>query len=255
MLRTRTGGRVPVFFLASPGATETILFSHGNASDCGAMYMLYMLLATSLGVNVVAYDYTGYGASRPYRKRPTEHQTYIDIMAVYSWCIERKIVDNPARQLIVYGQSVGSGPSTWLAMKKPVAGLVLHSPILSGLRVITTSRFLACFDIFPNISRIGHVNCPVFVIHGEEDMEVPFNHGLELQQAVIPKYQYSPWWVPLRGHNDVLYNNEVEFINRMKHFLEYLRRGSHLASLKDVRDVEEKRTLLSTSSQPVVPIA
>lgn len=212
LLRTRSGGRVPVFYIATPGATETILFSHGNASDCGAMYQIYLLMAHTLRVNVVAYDYTGYGASKAFNRRPTEHQTYIDILAVYQWCIERRIVENPERQLILYGQSVGSGPSTYLAIRKPVAGLVLHSPILSGLRVLTASRALACFDIFPNINRIVNVSCPVFVMHGEEDMEVPLHHGLELHEAVPSKFQYQPWWVPLRGHNDVLYNNEEEFI-------------------------------------------
>lgn len=46
-------------------------------------------------------------------------------------------------------------------------GLVLHAPIMSGLRVLTDSRLLCCFDIFPNIDRIKGINVPLFVIHGE----------------------------------------------------------------------------------------
>jgi hypothetical protein len=38
---------------------------------------------------------------------------------------------------------------------------------MSGLRVITPSRLLACFDIFPNINRIKKVKCPVYIIHGK----------------------------------------------------------------------------------------
>ena len=37
---------------------------------------------------------------------------------------------------------------------------------MSGIRVLTASRLLSCWDIFPNIDRIRHVKCPVFVIHG-----------------------------------------------------------------------------------------
>ena len=56
----------------------------------------------------------------------------------------------------------------------------LCSPILSGIRVLTASRMLACFDIYPNINRIKKVKAPVFVIHGDHDEEVGFHHGYDL---------------------------------------------------------------------------
>jgi fermentation-respiration switch protein FrsA (DUF1100 family) len=183
LIKTKTGGNVPIFYLKSPGATETIIYSHGNASDCGAMFLIYVMMASVLHVNIVAYDYTGYGASKLFNVKPTEQQTYFDIDIVYQWCIDNKIVENPSRQLILYGQSLGSGPSCYLAVQKPIAGLILHSPILSGLRVITSSRTLACFDIFPNLNRISHVKAPVFIIHGQDDKEVAFHHGFELYSA------------------------------------------------------------------------
>ena len=84
-----------------------------------------------------------------------------------------------------------------------IAGLILHSPITSGLRVLTDNRLFACFDIFPNINRINKVICPVFIIHGvvstthccgeiifivyvfiyfvQRDMEVDVSHGKQLQ--------------------------------------------------------------------------
>lgn len=43
---------------------------------------------------------------------------------------------DPATQLVVYGQSVGSAPSLWLATRTKVAAVVLHTPLLSGLRVL-----------------------------------------------------------------------------------------------------------------------
>ena len=106
-----------------------------------------------------------------------------------------------------------------------MAGLCLHSPIMSGLRVITSSRLLACFDIFPNIKQIEKVRCPVFILHGQTDTEVHFNHGLLLQAAVQKEYQCEPWWVPNRQHNDVLMGNEEEFFKRMKKFLQAVEVG------------------------------
>jgi hypothetical protein len=42
--------------------------------------------------------------------------------------------------VILYGQSVGSGPTCYLASKRVCAGVVLHSPIMSGMRVLTVRR-------------------------------------------------------------------------------------------------------------------
>lgn len=51
--------------------------------------------------------------------------------------------------VILYGQSVGSGPTLHLASKLPrLRGVVLHSAILSGLRVLCHVKFTFCCDIY-----------------------------------------------------------------------------------------------------------
>ena len=45
---------------ASP-STPTILYSHANAEDLGNIYPWCKFLSKMLGVNIFAYDYTGYG--------------------------------------------------------------------------------------------------------------------------------------------------------------------------------------------------
>jgi fermentation-respiration switch protein FrsA (DUF1100 family) len=228
IVETNKHTKVPLICLKYPGAKYTLIYSHGNATDIGAMYSMFVIVATSLKINVVGYDYTGYGSSMQEGIRPTEKQTYIDIKRVYQWCLDTKLVTDPGKQVVLYGQSVGSGPSCYLASKwkkYPVAGMCLHSPLTSGLRVITPSRMLACFDIFPNIKRIRKVACPVFIIHGQEDKEVHFDHGMQLQEAVPPRWRCVPWWVPDRQHNDVLQGNEKEFFRRMGTFLEAVMEG------------------------------
>ena len=227
LLHTKNKTRVPVMCFRTPGAKLTVIVSHGNATDCGAMYVFYSMIAEACKVNVVGYDYTGYGASLKYGTRTTERQTYQDIETVYDWCCSAKscvdgsgtpLVTDPKRQIVMYGQSLGSGTSCFIASRRPVAGLILHSPILSGIRVLTPSRALWCFDIFPNIDFIKKVRCKTFVIHGEEDSEVRVFHGKQLYEAVPPEFQTEPWWVPERGHNDLLQNNEKEFFARLKRF-------------------------------------
>lgn len=82
-------------------------------------------------------------------------------------------------------------------------------------------RLLACLDIYPNIDRIKHVNCPVFVLHGKLDQEVDVSHGRDLYKATPPEFQRDPWWVPDRGHNDITDGSGklAEYIRRLRNFL------------------------------------
>ncbi|GAY57482.1 hypothetical protein CUMW_179780 [Citrus unshiu] len=119
-------------------------------------------LKVNLRVNLMGYDYSGYGASAG---KPSESNTYADIEAVYQ-CLQTEYGVSQ-EDLILYGQSVGSGPTLHLASKLPrLRGVVLHSGILSGLRVLCHVKFTFCCDIYKNINKIKKVKCPVLVIHG-----------------------------------------------------------------------------------------
>lgn len=51
--------------------------------------------------------------------------------------------------IILYGQSVGSGPALELATRLPnLRAVILHSPILSGLRVMYPVKRTFWFDIY-----------------------------------------------------------------------------------------------------------
>lgn len=141
-IRTKTGAYVAAVVYKVPTEvqtenTKTIIYSHGNATDVGAMFPLQAILSHSLECNVVSYDYSGYGESGGI---PMESNTYKDIQAVFQYTKE-KICGGDASKIILYGQSVGSGPCCFLGCKESgMGGIVLHSPFMSGMRVLTPSR-------------------------------------------------------------------------------------------------------------------
>ncbi|KAE8709316.1 hypothetical protein F3Y22_tig00110332pilonHSYRG01301 [Hibiscus syriacus] len=158
---TKRGNEVVAVYMKNPGAALTVLYSHGNAADLGQMYDLFSELSLHLRVNLLGYDYSGYGQSSG---KPTEQNTYADIEAVYRCLGEKYGVKE--EDVILYGQSVGSGPTLDLATRLPkLRAVVLHSPILSGLRVMYPVKRTYWFDIYKNIDKIPLVNCPVLVIH------------------------------------------------------------------------------------------
>ena len=79
--------------------------------------------------------------------QPSEQNTYADIEAVYRCLVER--YGAKEEDVILYGQSVGSGPTLDLATRLPnLRAIVLHSPILSGVRVMYPVKRTFWFDIY-----------------------------------------------------------------------------------------------------------
>lgn len=198
LLRTKRKQSIPMFHFICPGATTTILWSHANAMDCGEMYFFFVELAARLQVNLVAYDYSGYGAASG---EPTESNAYADALAVYNF-LEASGID-AERQVVLYGQSIGSAPTLYLATRRRVAATVLHTPILSGLRFLVPPStgfcsvggccspvcMYALCDPFPNIKRIRRVSAPVLIIHGTADRTVDCSASLILYERLPPKYR------------------------------------------------------------------
>jgi hypothetical protein len=208
-LTTENGTNISAFYLPNPKATYTLLYSHGNGEDLGDMRPILEQLR-SIGFAVFAYDYQGYGTSQG---TPSEQNAYRDIDAAYQYLTTQ--LKLPPDRIIVFGRSVGGGPSVDLASRQPVAGLVLESTFTSVFRVITHIP-LYPFDKFANIQKIQTVHCPVLVIHGSNDQTIPLQEGQALfQQANQPKQLLV---VEGADHNDVMSVGGERYIQALRSF-------------------------------------
>lgn len=217
-ISTRRGNQIVAMYVRNPMAASTLLYSHGNAADLGQMYELFIELSIHLRVNLMGYDYSGYGRSTG---KPTEHHTYADIEAVYKHLQEN--YDVKEEDVILYGQSVGSGPTLDLAARLPkLRAIVLHSGILSGLRVMYPTKHTYWFDIYKNIDKIPLVSCPVLVIHGTSDEVVDCSHGKQLWD--LCKEKYEPLWVKGGRHCDL--ELFPEYLRHLKKFIATVEKSS-----------------------------
>ncbi|XP_010999409.1 PREDICTED: alpha/beta hydrolase domain-containing protein 17C-like [Populus euphratica] len=234
-LETKRGNHVVAVYFKNPAASLTVLYSHGNAADLGQMYDLFCELSLHLRVNLMGYDYSGYGQSTG---KPTEQNTYVDIEAAYR-CLEEKY-GVKEEDVILYGQSVGSGPTLDLATRLPkLRAVVLHSPIASGLRVIYPVKRTYWFDIYKNIDKIPFISCPVLVIHGTADDVVDWSHGKQLWECC--KEKYEPLWVKGGNHCDLeLY---PQYIKHLKKFISAIEKSSRLRNVSGsiVEQTEDPR--------------
>jgi fermentation-respiration switch protein FrsA (DUF1100 family) len=212
-LTTSDRTEITALYLPNPQANYTILYSHGNAEDLGDSRSTLEALR-QMGFAVFSYDYRGYGTSPG---QASEQTTYQDINAAYQYLTTTlRIAPN---RIIVYGRSVGSGPSVDLASREPIAGLILENAFTSTFRVITRVAIFP-FDRFDNLSKMGKVNCPVLLIHGRDDRIIPLHHGQTLfSYAKQPKHLVI---VEGAGHNDVMAIARSQYVQALQNFTQQL---------------------------------
>jgi pimeloyl-ACP methyl ester carboxylesterase len=203
-LESACGHRTLIKYIAMPGATRVLLFSHGNGEDVAQLWRLPQLVecARVWNCSLMLYEYCGYGELT--ESEPCESCCLHNIECVYEWL---RTLWRP-EQIILWGFSLGSGPSCWLAAQhQEVSALLLQSPFLSvrtmAQEMVGRWAHLLTHLInygFPNDKHIQKVRCPVFLIHGLNDSSIPCDQGKEL--AALGSKVHT--WFPDCDHNDML---------------------------------------------------
>jgi len=154
---------------------------------------------------------------------PSEDYCFADISAAYSYLTS--VLQIPPSSIILYGRSLGSGPSCFLAARtaeegNAVGGLILHAPFLSVYRIVLESGCTLPGDRFPNVDFAPSIRSPVLLIHGTKDSIVPFNHSERLFETVIEPYRADPVFIKGMGHNNVHASVRPLFIDRLRKYLD-----------------------------------
>ena len=171
---------IPCLYLSNPkGSSKTILFFHGNAEDIGLAYELLNHLRVTLQVHIIAVEYPGYGI---YQGDCNEGRLYEDAYNIFSYLVTTGVEPS---DIIPFGRSIGSGPASYLASEIRPAALLLMSAYTSIKAAVKdiAGAFAQYFikDRFRNIDHISKVTCPVFLLHGQKDNMIPFEHSQDLR--------------------------------------------------------------------------
>jgi len=123
----------------------------------------------TVGYNVFAFDYRGFGDSAG---SPTEPGLYDDAAAAYRYLIRTERV--PAERVVLAGHSLGSAVAVDLATRVPAAGLLLFAPIDSVPAVASRvypwapARLLSSYQ-FDSFAKASTIDLPVLMFHGWQD--------------------------------------------------------------------------------------
>lgn len=190
-LTTADAVRLHGWWVPAPNARLTLLHFHGNAGNISHRLQLLQLFH-ELGLNVLLFDYRGYGRSDG---RPTEAGLQQDAAAAWSYLTQHRGL--APEDIVLHGQSMGGPFAAWLAGRARPAALVLESTFTSvpdmaaQLYGWLPARWLARLRL-DTLSALAEVRCPVLVIHSRADEIIPYAHGERLYAAARePKRQLA----------------------------------------------------------------
>jgi len=196
---------VPCLWLPAPRAAGVILFCHANAEDLGMSFAFVRHMRDQFKMNVMAVEYPGYGLLS--HLHSCEASVKETVLTAFRFILDELKV--AYEQIILFGRSMGSGPTVFLASRFPVGGLILVGAFASVREVIKHlfgGLVAAAFvERFPNIQLIGNVSCPTLFIHGEKDNMAPPSQSVALfKQCRARKLLITP---PSMEHNTNLFTD------------------------------------------------
>jgi pimeloyl-ACP methyl ester carboxylesterase len=165
----------------------TLLFLHGARRNLSGSYGRIELMR-SLGFNVLAIDYRGFGRSS--RLLPSEQSAVEDTRMAFAELLRRE--PDPSRRF-VYGYSLGGALAIDLAAHTDgIAGLIVEATFTSIPDLVRASRWswvpllnAAVTQEFNSISKITRVNEPLLLIHGTADSVIPHEMSDRLYAAAV----------------------------------------------------------------------
>ena len=193
--------RLAIWWLPpSSPAAPTLLYLHGTFRNLYRNHPKIEALRDA-GFGVLAVDYRGWGDSTPIV--PSEKTIVADAEAAWAELVRRQ--PEPGRR-VIFGHSLGGGVAIDLASRR-------HRDVDYGA-VIVESTFPSLADLagsaagplgpiavwlsgerFDSLAKIGKIDAPILMLHGDRDSTVPVALGRKLRDAAPAGVR----WVEIAG--------------------------------------------------------
>jgi hypothetical protein len=214
-LTTSDGERIAGWYVAPAAGQPVVLFLHGQGGRLAVQTSRWRRIREA-GLGVLAISYRGYPGSTG---SPSEEGLVRDARAAYDFLRQR----HPARDIVVHGQSLGSGVAVPLASTVEVGAVILEAPFTAAVDVAAERMWwlpvrLLMLDQFRSRDLILSIEAPILIAHGDRDIIIPFAHSEKLfALAREPKQLVR---MPGSDHNtlvrDGLYDHVVPFLARIR---------------------------------------
>jgi fermentation-respiration switch protein FrsA (DUF1100 family) len=177
-LKTIDGETLVAWHIAPAAGKPLILYFHGNGGGLELRNERFRA-PTRTGYGLLAVEYRGYGGSSG---SPSEEGLHRDAEASYEAALA---LGSVPKNIVVMGESLGSGVAVPLAARHEVGAVVLDSPFSSIVDVAAVHFWmfpvrLLMRDRFHSDRAIDSVHAPLLIVHGDRDDVTPIRFAEKL---------------------------------------------------------------------------
>lgn len=193
------GATINAVYFRAAQPKGVVLYLHGNGDiipRLGSVADFFI----GAGYDLLIPDYRGYGKSTG--RIINEADLLADMDVVYRDLLAR----TPEGQIVIYGQSLGSGLATYLAAHHHPRAVILESPYVSVQAMAQwqlpwVPGWLVKYPLRSD-RYVAAITCPLYIIHGTRDRVIPYAQGQKLYALIPgPKEFFT---VPAGGHGSLL---------------------------------------------------
>ncbi len=180
-LPTVDGVELTAWAMPAAKAMPTVLHMHGNAGNISDRHEVYSAYHAA-GFGVLALEWRGYGTSKG---SPSEEGFYTDARTAISYLKDQGLSES---DIILYGESIGTGIAVQMATEITPKALLLEAPFTSLWKRAAEIHWYMpvkwmVWDKYDSLSKIETVKAPLLIFHNTGDKIVPYRHGQALFEA------------------------------------------------------------------------
>ena len=191
---------------------KTLVFFHGNAGNLSnRTYKLNQL--SKLDLNIIILAWRSFSGNEG---EPSEQNLYNDAKKTIDWLNSRGVKN---KNIILYGESLGTGIAVELGQTNQFGGIILESPFTSMTNAAKNIypwlpvKYLLK-DKYDSEKKIKNLQIPILIMHGKKDNIVPFKMGKKLYDlANNPKFFY------FTENDDHMMTFDEQLVGTIKNFL------------------------------------
>jgi uncharacterized protein len=193
---THDGASVTGWYAPPAAGMPVILYLRGHAHSFSREHERFEAFVAD-GYGFMSFDYRGFPGSPG---ELNEANVLADSLTVYDWLAAK------GDPIVIWGRSLGSGPSSYVASERDAKALLLEEPFLSAVSVAAERYgFLPVGLLMQDQYRVDQwvpkVEEPVFVAHGAADRTIGVSHGERVYDLAPVKA--GLWIEPGADHGDL----------------------------------------------------
>lgn len=177
ILLTPDNIKITTWFKAPKNKEKIIVYFHGNAGNLGERSHKLKIFARDFGI--LAISYRGYAKSEG---SPSEKGLLFDAKEATDFLLQKGYKNE---DIILYGESLGSGVAIQHAAKFNPYGIILEAPYYSITEIAKRIYWYLPVEIllkdrFDSYKYATQIKAPIIIFHGTKDLTVPYKDGKKL---------------------------------------------------------------------------